>query len=187
MSLVRMLRTVGFVGCLCFVLYFWWDVDVFVFFDAFLWWFLRYVWWGCGTSLWNAFLKKKWRKCRKTVFFVALIIIDLQRKCKNNAEKFGFWTILYYLCSRFGKMVWCADVVRRVRACALSVCICMRSGRKDKLFSETLIKGGEEWRGCGLSRVVVPCLNVVRRKKDLNPHGVAQVWSKGVAYIRKNV
>ena len=34
--------------------------------------------------------------------FVALIITDLQRKCKNNAEKFGFWTILYYLCTEIG-------------------------------------------------------------------------------------
>ena len=35
----------------------------------------------------------------KTVIFALLIITDLQRKCKNNAEKFGFGTILYYLCS----------------------------------------------------------------------------------------
>lgn len=34
----------------------------------------------------------------KWVIFAVLIITYLWRKCKNNAEKFGFGTILYYLC-----------------------------------------------------------------------------------------
>ena len=34
------------------------------------------------------------------LIFVVLIITDLQRKCKNNAEKFGFSPSLYYLCIR---------------------------------------------------------------------------------------
>ena len=43
--------------------------------------------------------------------FAPLIITNLQRKCKNNAEKFGFWTILYYLCTRFHKFIgWVVDI-----------------------------------------------------------------------------
>jgi len=62
----------------------------------------------------NIFLKKKWRKCRKTLIFVALIITDLQRKCKNNAEKFGFRTILYYLYTRIWNSGVCDIVVWRI-------------------------------------------------------------------------
>ena len=59
--------------------------------------------------------------------FVLLIITDLQRKCKNNAEKFGFWTILYYLCTRiWDSSVW-GVVVERIEFPWI-LCLCRGIG-----------------------------------------------------------
>ena len=85
----------------------------------------------------------------KTVIFALLIITDLQRKCKNNAEKFGFGTILYYLCSRFVK--WGSGRV----LCEMEECTggdgLVRRGKRwvflwgfclvDRGIPETLIEG----------------------------------------------